>query len=111
MSPFPFSFRPAEQYLITPHIVESDGGGKGNLLVCDTHGPFKPISVLSKQVTADHMNMQILYPEQMPKRSKINKMETEFATNTFPEGILYYFLCSGAGYNLIYCAERETEIS
>ncbi|XP_034286288.1 shugoshin 2 isoform X2 [Pantherophis guttatus] len=77
--------RPTEQYLITPHIVESDGGGKGNLFVCDTHGPFKPISVLSKQVTADHMNMQILHPEQMPKRSEINKMETEFATNIFPE--------------------------
>ncbi|XP_058043555.1 shugoshin 2-like isoform X2 [Ahaetulla prasina] len=77
--------RPTEQNLITPHNVESDGGGKGNLFLCDTHGPFKQISLLSKQVTADHMNMQILYPKQMPQPSEINTMETEFATNTFPE--------------------------
>lgn len=72
----------------TPHIIESDGE-KGNLFVCDTDGPFEQISVLSKEITADQMDMQILDPEQMPKPSEINKIETEFATNTFPEGILY----------------------
>ncbi|XP_070588199.1 shugoshin 2 isoform X2 [Erythrolamprus reginae] len=77
--------RPIEQYFMPPHIVESDVVEKGNLFVCDTDGPFKQISVLSKKITADHMNMQILYPKQMPKPSEINKMETEFATNTFPE--------------------------
>ncbi|XP_039209571.1 shugoshin 2 [Crotalus tigris] len=76
--------RPTEQYLITPHIVESDGK-KENLFVCDTDGPFEQISVLSKEITADQMNIQILDPKQMPKPSELNKMETEFATNTFPE--------------------------
>ncbi|KAM6459161.1 shugoshin 2 [Liasis olivaceus] len=77
--------RPTEQYLITPHIVESDGGKKGNLFVCDMDEPFKQISVLSKEVAADQINIEILDPKQMPKTSEINKVETEFVTNTFSE--------------------------
>ncbi|XP_025028388.1 shugoshin 2 [Python bivittatus] len=80
--------RPTEQYLITPHIVESDGGKKVNLLVCDMDEPFKEISVLSKEVAADQINIEILDPKQMPKPNEINKVETEFVTNTFSEGIL-----------------------
>ncbi|XP_063160357.1 shugoshin 2 [Candoia aspera] len=77
--------RPTEQNLITPHIVETDGGKKRNFFVCDTDDPFKQISVLSKEIAADQINIQILDPKQMPKPSEINKVEKEFATNTFPE--------------------------